>query len=113
MPRPPILLPTPRLLALALGAAAPLALASLAPAFLYLAPFYLVALGALVVADARATPSADALEASRRHDARLSIGAANPIELDIHWRGRVGGRPRRLWARDETPPGIPPPDGVL
>jgi uncharacterized protein (DUF58 family) len=99
------LLPTGRLLGLALGAAGLLAVAALAPLALYAVPLYLAALGLLVAGEARATPGRGALEVERRHERRLSIGEPNPVELRVAWpSGR--GPPLRLWARDETPDGM-------
>ena len=109
------LLPTGRLLGLTLAVAAVLGLGALEPLALYAAPLCLGGLALLVAAEWRATP-VRSLEAERRHDRRLSIGEPNPVELRVRWR-QGHGTARRVWARDETPPGMavdrPVLEGVL
>lgn len=102
-------LPTRRLLALALGMAVLLGLASLAPGLLYLVGIYGAVLVASVVLDAWLAPPPRAFAVERRYDERLSLAENNPVDVQIDW---IGARTRRagalrLWVRDETPPGIP------
>lgn len=109
-------LPTPRLLALALGVAVLLALASFAPGLLIVAGTYAVVLAAAVVGDAFLAPRAEVFVAERRHDERLSLGEPNPVDVQFAWIGTRSKRwhwPLRLWVRDETPPGIPVDRRVL
>jgi uncharacterized protein (DUF58 family) len=102
-------LPTARLLWLALGAAVPIFLATLLAPFLIIAVLYVVVLVAVVIYDALKAPRRDDFHVSRSHDARLSLAEANPVEIDVRWErgGDYPQRPVRLWVRDETPPEIP------
>jgi len=63
---------------------------------------WLVLVVALLLADWRLTPAADAWQLTRRHDERLSLAAQNRIDIDVHL--RRGPRPVRVWLRDEPPP---------
>ena len=103
-------LPTPRLLVLAMGAVVPLILATVFAEALYLGVAYVVMVAAIVALDLRRTPSAKAFRVGRRHEERLSLGAANPVDVQVEWFGQrvmESKRSIRLWIRDETPPGIP------
>jgi uncharacterized protein (DUF58 family) len=99
-------LPTPRLLTLALVGALLVGLAQLDRALLIVAALYALALAGLVAVEARATPDPDELDASRDHEPRLSIGEPNPVDVRVDW-PHGAGSVRRLWARDETPEGLP------
>ena len=95
------MLPTPRLLVLLLLPALLLAAASAVPALLVPAVLtWLVVLG-LVGAEWRLLASERGLAVQRRHEPRLSLGADNPIWLDLENRG---GRALAVTLRDETPP---------
>jgi uncharacterized protein (DUF58 family) len=102
-------LPTRRLLWLALGAGAPLLLATLAQQLLLVFALYIIVLAGVVVYDGRRSPRPEDFRVRRTHDARLSLAEANPVELRIHWEGRntYPQRPVRLRVRDEIPPEIP------
>ena len=99
-------LPTRRFLGLALLVAPLLAAAGLEPWMIYVVALYLVALAALLLLDFRLAPSTSDFRVERRHEERLSLGEANPVDLVVRWRRASGGAPLRLWARDETPAGI-------
>jgi len=109
------LIPTRRLLFLALVAAVPLALGSLYRPALYVALLYVVGLAALVIADVRGGPRQADLTVERHHDQRLSLGEPNAVTLRVRWKtGRAtAARSRRIWLRDEPPPEIPGPPPLL
>src|SRR5581483_7132616 len=95
------MLPTPRLLVLLVVPALLLAAASAVPALLVLAVLtWLVVLG-LVGAEWRLLAGERGLAVQRRHEPRLSLGADNPVWLDLENRG---GRALAVTLRDETPP---------
>lgn len=94
------MIPSPRLLLLLLLGAALVAGIALAPALAWLAVAYLVAVGALVAADVALSARPRELEAERFHDARLSLGADNPVTLLVTNRS---ARALRLQVRDEHP----------
>lgn len=95
------MVPTRRLLLLGLLPALPLALAT------WLSPMLLVALAAgllaLVVAaaDWRLTPAGRLLDAGRRHEPKLSLGADNAVEVEVR---NAGPLPLLVRLRDEPPP---------
>src|SRR5438067_12721894 len=95
------MLPTRRLLLVLLGPAMLLALGSLEPLFLVLAPLSLLAALAAAGVDWSLLPRAHVVAVRRRHEPRLSLGADNLI-----WRDVANGAPRPLWfiLRDGTPP---------
>jgi uncharacterized protein (DUF58 family) len=109
------LIPTRRLLFLALVAALPLALGSLYHALLYAALLYVIGLVALVVVDVRGGPRQSDLTVERQHDQRLSLGELNGVTLRLRWKAgpATGARGRRIWLRDEPPPEIPGPSPLL
>jgi uncharacterized protein (DUF58 family) len=96
-------IPRPRLLALALVAALPLALGGVSSAFLLVGA--LVAAGALVLVaiDVRATPAPSSLPVRRASDPQLSIGVPNRVALRIR---NPYSRALRLTVRDDVPPGV-------
>jgi uncharacterized protein (DUF58 family) len=103
------IIPTRKLLWLALFVAVPLLVAAVIPPFLFVAIAYVVALSGLVVWDALHAPRHGDLSVSRSHDARLSLAEANPVEILVDWTNsdRFPSRSIRLEVRDETPPDIP------
>jgi uncharacterized protein (DUF58 family) len=94
------MIPTPRLLLLLLIGAALAAGVALAPALIWLALLYLLAVAALVLLDWRLTPPPGDLEVERVCDTRLSLGAENLVTLLI---ANQSARPLALMVRDEYP----------
>jgi uncharacterized protein (DUF58 family) len=105
--------PTRRLLWAGLGLAVPLVLAAAFTGLEWIALAYLAALVAIVVLDARRSPRPSQFSVERRHDARISLAEANPVDIVVEWNlpGQTGAS-RRLRVRDEAPVEIPN-DGVL
>jgi uncharacterized protein (DUF58 family) len=104
-----VLLPTRRLLGLALLAAPLLVAASLEPWLLYVTALYLTALMAVIVLDLYLAPPASAFRVERHFEQHLSLGEQNPVDLLVVWKDphRVpAGRPLHILARDEAPAGI-------
>ena len=92
--------PLPRLLALALIAAFPLALGGVSEAFVALSAVLAAVALALVALDLRSTPRPSSLPVVRVADPQLSLGAPNPVEL------RIGAPVRRavhVTVRDDVP----------
>jgi uncharacterized protein (DUF58 family) len=95
-----------------------IAAATWAPALLWVGVVYVAIVLALFAADWRLAGSIQRFEVTRHHEARLSLGADNPITLTVHNRS---GRPATIWVRDEPPDafqietrilnGIVPPHG--
>jgi uncharacterized protein (DUF58 family) len=94
------MIPTFRLLLFLLLGALLVAGVALAPALLWLALAYLVAVGALVAADYAVTSRPAAIEVERINDSKLSLGAENAITLLLANRGQ---RPISFLLRDEFP----------
>ena len=94
------MIPTLRLLLFLLLGSLLVAGAALAPALLWLAIAYTLAVGALVAADYFVTTRPAELEAERINDTKLSLGADNLITLLLANRGR---RPIKFQVRDEFP----------
>ena len=94
------MIPTFRLLLFLLLGALLVAGVALAPALLWLALAYLVAVGALVAVDYAVTTRPGAIEAERINDSKLSLGAENAITLLLANRGP---RPISFRLRDEYP----------
>ncbi len=94
------MLPTPRGLLFLLLAAPLMALGAWLPAFEWLAWAYLGVAALLFGLDWRFSGPVTRFDARRLHEPRLSLGAENPIRLEIHHRG-----PRlvEFQARDEAP----------
>jgi uncharacterized protein (DUF58 family) len=92
-------IPRPRLLALALVAAAPLFLGALSDAFIALSGALALVTVALVAIDLRATPAT--LPVVRIAEPQLSLGAPNPVELRVR---DPYTRAMRLTVRDDVPP---------
>ncbi len=76
-------LPRPRLLAILLAAAVPLALGFVSSAFVLLAVAVVAVALALAVADALATPRPERVPVTRVADAQLSIGVGNHVALHV------------------------------
>lgn len=57
---------------------------------------------ALLIADWRISPQRHDWRILRTHEKRLSLAVDNPITVDVTL--RRGGRPLRVWLRDEPPP---------
>ena len=94
------MIPTFRLLLFLLLGALLVAGVALAPALLWLALAYIVAVGALVAADYAVTTRPGAIEVERINDSKLSLGAENAITLLLANRGQ---RPISFELRDEFP----------
>jgi uncharacterized protein (DUF58 family) len=94
-------LPRPRLLALVLVAALPLALATIAPVFVTLAALVLLAAIVLAVVDFRATPSPSSVPIERVSQPQLSIGVGNRVTVRLT---NPFALPLRATVRDTVPP---------
>jgi uncharacterized protein (DUF58 family) len=94
-------LPRPRLLAIVLLAAIPLALAQLSPVFAILAAAIVGIATALAIVDYRATPEPGSLPVERIAEPQLSIGLGNPVRLRLR---NPLARPVRATLRDSVPP---------
>ncbi|MBA2447831.1 MAG: DUF58 domain-containing protein [Chloroflexi bacterium] len=94
------MIPTPRLLALALATAAPLALGEWLPGLEWGTPILLGLVGAVLALDARLTPRPDRFGVRRELADRLSLGAENGVEIVVR---NLGSRLARLRVRDELP----------
>ncbi|HSH01190.1 MAG TPA: DUF58 domain-containing protein [Anaerolineae bacterium] len=66
----------------------------------WLVGFYLVVMVALMVADWRWAGDISRFQVTRTHDTKLSLGASNPIYLEVRNRWVRGVR---FWLRDEPP----------
>lgn len=95
------MIPSPRLLLLAIATAAPLALSELLPPLAVATPLLLVLLTAVVALDWRLTDRRTRIEVRREVAERLSIGAANPVTIVVENRG---SRHLVFRVRDEMPP---------
>ncbi len=93
-------MPTLRLLLLALGAPALLALAEFSPAFAVAAALYAAAVVGLVLLERRLSDPPEAFHIERRHDQRLSLDADNTVTLVAQHRG---ARDTVIQLRDEPP----------
>lgn len=96
-------LPRPRLLALALVAVVPVALAALVPALVWVAVALAGVILVFVAIDLRATPAPSTLEVQRIAEPQLSIGVPNRVDLRL--RNRYT-RPLRVTVRDDVPSGF-------
>ena len=94
------MIPTFRLLLFLLLGSLLVAGVALLPALLWLALGYLVAVGALVVADYMLTPKPADIEIERINDTKLSLGADNLVTLLLANRSR---RAIGFQLRDEYP----------
>ncbi|GAC1428113.1 MAG: DUF58 domain-containing protein [Chloroflexota bacterium] len=97
------MLPTPRLLALALPGALLLGFAAESALWLLSALAYLFALAGLVGLDWRRTPAPASLRVERRVEQRLSLGAANHVVVHLANHSRF---PLHVVVRDEPPAGV-------
>ena len=93
-------LPRPRLLALLLAAAVPLALGGISGAFLALGIAVIAAAIALAIVDVRATPAPTRVPVARVADPQLSIGVPNRVTLRVT---NPFARPLRLLLVDSVP----------
>jgi uncharacterized protein (DUF58 family) len=93
-------LPRPRLLALALLAAIPIALSGLSPLFVVVAVAYLAALAILVALDFRWSVQPRAVHAEREMEPQLSNGAPNRIRIRLR---SDDPQDVRLRVRDDAP----------
>lgn len=91
---------TVRFLGLALIAPALLILAAFAPALAWIAGVYLLGLVVLVILDRAVAGPPDPFRIERTHDAKLSLGAANPIRITVESRL---SRPVTLLLHDDVP----------
>jgi uncharacterized protein (DUF58 family) len=96
-----MIVPTARLLAIAFAGAIAAGLAGTAGGAVLVAAIWLACVTALAIVDAYFTPSAADLVWERRHDAKLSLGADNPVVLAMRNRSP---RPARFRWRDAVPP---------
>src|SRR6185503_8573057 len=100
-PRRPTLsqipLPRPRLLALMLAAALPLALGGISGAFIVLGALVIVVAMLLAIVDVRATPWPGGVPVARVADPQLSIGVPNRVTLRVT---NPFARPLRLMLAD-------------
>src|SRR5262245_18175087 len=94
------MIPTLRLLLFLLLGALLVSGVALAPALLWLALTYIMAVGALVATDYAVTTRPAEIEVERINDTKLSLGAENLITLLLANRGQ---RPVRFQVRDEHP----------
>lgn len=85
---------------LLLFAAPILAAATWAPVLLYAGIVYIIIVLGLFIIDYRLGGKVDRFEIRREHDTKLSLGADNPIHLQLLNRNP---RPVRFWIRDESP----------
>ena len=97
------MIPAPRLLGGLLLAALLLGFAAEGALWLLAALTYCFALGGLLLLDWRRTPAPAALRVERQVEARLFLGADNPVLLRLANRSRF---PLDLLVRDEPPPEI-------
>ena len=98
--------PTPRAVLLALFTAPVIALATWIPGMGWAALAYFALVLGLVGLDWYLAGSIRNFDLSRQHDTKLSLGAENPITLQLHYRGQRGALPLRnvtFWLRDEPP----------
>jgi uncharacterized protein (DUF58 family) len=94
------MLPTPRLLGLALISPLLLALAGAVPELAVVAVLWLAGAAGLALLDARLSDPPEAFEIHRAHDRRLSLGADNAVRIAVRHRGRHAAD---LRLRDEPP----------
>jgi uncharacterized protein (DUF58 family) len=93
-------IPTLRLILLVLFAAPLIALATWWSPFLWAAGVYLLFISALAYSDWRLARDARRFEVARLHEGRLSLGADNPITLQVR---NQSGLPVDFMVRDEIP----------
>jgi uncharacterized protein (DUF58 family) len=94
------MLPTTRLVLLLLIAAPLMVLATWLPGAETLAWIYAAVVLVLAGLDRHLAGRLEALEVQRVHDTKLSLGADNPIRIEIRSRRR---QPLTFWLRDEPP----------
>jgi uncharacterized protein (DUF58 family) len=88
-----------------------LAMATWAPLLRWAAIAYgLLVLGLLFWDWRAARPLGQRFQIRRRHDDKLSLGADNPVTLQVRNRGR---RPATFWVRDEPPQSFPVSQQIL
>ncbi len=94
------MIPTQRAVILTLLAAPVIAASAWLPALIWVAGGYLALVALLLFLDWRAAGDGRHLMVTRHHDARLSLGVENTIQVRIRNRAR---RPAHVWIRDEPP----------
>lgn len=94
------MIPTLRAVLLLLIAAPILAASTWVPVLRWLAGLYLLFCLVLLGLDWQLAGSSRRFEVARHHEARLSLGADNPVHLTVRNRGL---RPATIWVRDEPP----------
>ena len=94
-------LPRPRLYAILVAAAVPLALAVVSPAFLWIAATVIALALVLAAVDVLATPPPDRVPVTRVADPQLSIGVPNRVALRV---ANPFARPVRAVLVDGVPP---------
>ncbi len=94
------MLPTARGVLLLLVAAPVIAAATWSPALEWVAGLYVLLVLALFALDWRLAGGIRRFEISRQHDTKLSLGAENPVQLEVRNRGRRG---TTIQVRDEPP----------
>ena len=103
-------IPRPRLLALSLGVALPLALVGAEPAFALVAAAYAILVLVAAAWDYRAALGPGQLRVEREMEPQLSNGASNRIRLHLR---SLSALPARLLVRDDVPPSFEVSDRVL
>ncbi len=81
-------MPTLRWFGLALVVPVLLLLGGAIPALVIVALLYAAALLGVTLLDWRGAGNVNQFRVARHHDAKLSLGAANPIRIDLEWRGQ-------------------------
>jgi uncharacterized protein (DUF58 family) len=100
-----VIVPTPRLLLLALFGVIPIGIAPGVLAALLIAALWLILIGALAAVDTRLIPPRQQLRWTREHESKLSLGAWNQISLHLANRSN---RDIELQVRDATPAELVP-----
>lgn len=100
-----MVIPTPRLLPIALAGIIPMVLAGSFFGALIAGAAWLILTALLALADVALLPTGTLLEWEREHEPKLSLGVWNPIVLRFRNRS---GRPVALRVRDAVPPALIP-----
>ncbi len=95
------MIPTLRATLVLLFAAPLIALGTWLPVMEWVAMLYLLVVVGLCALDWRLAGSIRRFTVEREHDTKLSLGAENPILINIH---NPAQHPVTLWVRDEPPP---------
>jgi uncharacterized protein (DUF58 family) len=102
-----VIVPTPRLLILALAGIPLVGLTSAHTSALIVASGWLIAIAALAVVDTHFVPGPEDLTWSREHDARMSIASWNRVRLSLR---NMSSHSVRLQVRDAPPRWLPARD---